>query len=435
MAVGETPGLLGVGGADYEELPLSDGLTWLRQRLEKFVIGGIYLVAGQPGIGKSTLGIQIALDLGRRGLQTLYILTEQSKEDLGRRARRMCSDWTASDATKALGCILPEESIYDIELLPNFLAHQVMSPGGKYNGVKLIVIDSIQGQGLSAASTRKYKQVYEFCRQCKSAGITVLLVAHVTKKGDVSGPKDLEHNVDCVLIMRRAMIYRPLFVPKNRFGPAVLKPVPLEMDAKTTALKLSPHSDSVSSVARTYLGHGTGIAEAQATVALPAYGNRGRITAPGLPKKEIEQLTTCISQIPEMEIGDLDYTIQCRLPGERRYRNLLGLPLSMALIASYIQKDIPSYHVYLGEIDLLRQVREVPDQIILDLCEEIHDAKIPKPVRIFCPVSSADVIKGIIEEGITVIGCQRLDDAVFATWPELLTPVQGRIDAPQKRTK
>jgi DNA repair protein RadA/Sms len=228
----------------------------------------------------------------------------------------------------------------------------------------------------------------------------------------------MEHNVDCVLVMRKAMIYRPLFVPKNRFGPAVLKPVPLEIDKRTTALKLSPHSDTVSSVARTYLGRAAGIAEAQAAVALPAYGTRGRITAPGLPKKEIEQLTTCISQLPDMEIEDLDYTIQCRLPGERRYRGLLGLPLCMALIASYIQKDIPSYHVYIGEIDLLRQVREVPDEIIVDLWEDIQAGTITKPIRIFCPKRSAEIMREETE-GATVIACERLDDAVFRTWPEL----------------
>ncbi len=217
----------------------------------------------------------------------------------------------------ALACVLPEDGLYDIENLPSFLAHQVMSPSGKYYGVKLIIIDSVQGHGLSAGATRKYKQVYEFCRQCKSAGITVLLVAHVTKKGDVAGPKDMEHNVDCILVMRRAMIYRPMFVPKNRFGPAIFKPIPLEMDKTTTVLKLSPHSESVSSVARSYLGRQIGIAEAQASVALPAYGNRGKITAPGLPRREIEQLTNRMSQLPDMQIEDLDYTIECRLPGRQ----------------------------------------------------------------------------------------------------------------------
>ena len=414
----ENSGLLGVDQAEHPEIELSDDLAWLRQRIGKFVAGGIYLIAGQPGIGKSTLGIQLALDLGRRGEKTLYILTEQNAQELAQRARRIGSRWPSEDLKKGLANTLPEEGVYDIETLPSFLTHQVLSPSGKHRGVKLIVVDSVQGHGLASAATRKYRQVYEFCRQCKNAGITVLLVAHVTKKGDIAGPKDMEHNVDCVLVMRKAMAYRPLFVPKNRFGPAILKPVPLEMDKVTTGLRLSPHSDAVSSVAKTYLGTKLGIAEAQAAVTLPSYGMRGRTTAPGLPKKEIEQLTNCISQIPDMEIGELDYTIHCRLPGERRYRRLLGLPLCMALIASYIQRDIPGHHIYLGEIDLLRKVRGVPDEIVLNLWEAIQDGSIPTPVRIYCPCDSADLLQGETE-GATVVGCDRLDNAVFRTWPEL----------------
>jgi DNA repair protein RadA/Sms len=411
-------GLLGIPRSAYDELPISPSLDWLRSRIDKFVKGGIYLIAGQPGIGKSTLGIQIALDLGRQGVQSLYVSTEVNKADLAHRARMLCSDWPIPEADRALNNVKPYEDIYDIEILPSFLAQQVLSSSGKYHDVKFIVVDSIQGHGLAAAATRKYKQIYEFCRNCKAAGITVLLVAHVTKKGDIAGPKDMEHNVDCVMVMRRAMIYRPLFVPKNRFGPAFFKAIPLEMDKKTTALKLSPHSNSTTSVARTYLGRGVGIAEAQAAVALPAYGSRGKITAPGLPKREIEQLTTCISQLPEMEIDNLDYTIQCRLPGERRYRSILGLPLCMSLIASYVQKDIPAYHLYVGEIDLNRNVREVPDQVLLDLWEDIQNGTIPKPIAVFCPAKSAAIIQEEIE-GATIVACQRLDDAVFRTWPEL----------------
>ncbi|HLI61975.1 MAG TPA: ATPase domain-containing protein [Terriglobales bacterium] len=419
MSSSSATGLLKVRDTEYQEVELSEALAWLSLRIEKFVQGGVYLIAGQPGIGKSTLGIQIALDLGKRGERTLYVLTEQSTEDLAKRARRMTSDWSEAQAERALSNVVPDETVYDIETLPQVVSHQVLNPSGKYNGIKLIIIDSIQGHGLSASATRKYKQIYEFCRLCKAAGVTVLLIAHVTKKGEIAGPKDLEHNVDCVLVMRKAMIYRPLFVPKNRYGPAVLKPVPLEIDRRTTALKISPHSESVSSVGRTWLGRSVGMAEAQAAVALPAYGTRGKITAPGLPKKEIEQLTTCISQIPDMEIEDLDYTIQCRLPGEKRYRGLIGLPLCMALIASYLQKDIPAHHVYVGEIDLLRKVREVPDQVVLDLWESIAQGQIARPVRLFCPRSAAEILRDEIIEGATVVACDRLDDAVFFTWPEL----------------
>lgn len=415
---GESSGLLGIGTSEFEELALSDELRWLAQRLGKFVKGGIYLIAGQPGIGKSTLGIQLAVDLARSGKKTLYILTEQSKEELAHRARLITSNWPPSDVSQALTKIDPEDSVYDIETLPSFLSHQVIGPSGKYHGVDLVVLDSVQGHGLSAAATKKYRQVYEFCRQCKSAGITVLLVAHVTKRGDIAGPKDLEHNVDCVLVMRKAMSYRPLFVPKNRFGPAILKPVPLEMNRTTTALALAPHSESVSTVARSFLGRDFSLPEVQASVSLPTYGGRGKITAPGLPRKEIEQLANCISQIPDMNIDDLDYTIHCRLPGERKYRGLLGLPLAIALIASYLQKDVPRHHIYIGEIDLLRQVREVPEQLINDLWECVQADEIKRPVRLFLPPSSADLVRETLD-GVTVVACERLEHAVYNTWPEL----------------
>lgn len=415
-------GLLDVGEVAYEEIGLSSDLGWLKDNIVTFYRGGIYLLAGQPGIGKSTLGIQIALDLGRSGIRTLFVLTEQSKADLKNRAVRMSSAWPTSVSKRAMQHILPHDEVYDIETLPSFLAHQVMSPGGHYYGIKTIIIDSIQGYGLPSTATSKYRQLYEFCRQCKFAGITVLLVAHVTKSGNIAGPKDMEHNVDCVLVMRKAMSFRPIFVPKNRFGPAVLKPIPLMMEKKTTALQLAPHSQVVSTVARTFIGgQDSGpLPEVQAAVSLPSYGMRGKITAPGLPRKEIEQLANCISQLPDMDVSDLDYTIHCRLPGERRYRSTLGLPLAMGLISSYIQKDIPAHHVYIGEIDLLRKVREVPEEVAMSLLDAVNSDTFRKPVRLFLPKGDcAALIRGGVKGGVTVVACERLEDAVYNTWPEL----------------
>ncbi len=411
-------GLLGINEARYEELSISEELAWLRLRIAQFVKGGVYLLAGEPGIGKSTLAIQIALDLGRSGKRTVYVLTEQSKEDLAKRARLMTAAFKSPDAEKALGNIDPEDNIYDIESLPSFLGHQILSPSGKYHGVDLVVIDSVQGQGLAATATSKYRQVYEFCRQCKAANITVVLVCHVTKRGEIAGPKDMEHNVDCVLVMRKAMIYRPMFVPKNRFGPAVLKPIPLQLDRNTTALSLAPHSESVSTVARTYLGPDPELPEVQAAVSLPSYGTHGKITAPNLPRKEIEQIANCISQIPDMNIEDLDYTIHCRLPGEKRFRPMLGLPLAMALVASYLQRSIPRQHVYIGEIDLLRHVRQLPEQLIMELAESIESGMISPPVRVFLPPNGAEMLRGLTKKAV-VVACPQLDDAVKKTWPDM----------------
>lgn len=418
FSTNSSAGLLGISDSEYKEIPLTEDLAWLRQSIEKFVEGGTYLLAGQPGIGKSTVGLQVALDLGKQGLSTLYVLTEQSRSDLAKRARQISVKLTPGDATHALRLIQPEDGIYGVENLPNLLNRHVIGTGGKYHGVKLIVVDSIQGDGLSSAATKKYKQVYEFCRLCKENGITTLLIAHVNKKGEIAGPKDLEHNVDCVLYLRKAMVYRPFFVPKNRFGPAVLKPVPLEMDAETKALRLSPHDHAVSSTARTFFGRGTENAEIQASVALPNYGSRGQITAPGLPKMEIEQLLNCIDQLPDMEFADLSYSIQCRLPGGRKYNRLLDLPLSMALIASYLQRDIPKHQLYIGELDLLRQVRHVPDNVIIDLWDAVEAGEIRSPVTIFCPEECCHLIRDFVGD-VRVVGCKKLEDAVYTTWPDL----------------
>lgn len=416
--IAQAESLYEIGEPEYRTIPLTDKLAWLVHRIDKFVQGGIYLLAGHPGIGKSTLGLQIALDVGAQGIKTLYILNEQSKEDLAKRARMLLAKSPKEIATAARKMIMPEDAVYDISNLPEFLSHKVLSPNGKYHGVKLIVLDSVQGQGLSSSATTKYRELYAFCRACKSANITVLLISHVTKAGEIAGPKGMEHNVDTVMLMRKAMIYRPMFIPKNRFGPAVFKPIPLLMDKETTELRESPHTESSAAVARTYIGRMGGIAEAQAIVSLPAYGLKGKITAPNLPRKEIEQLINCISRLPELDIDDLDYSIHCRIPEERIYRSILGLPLAMSLIASYIQRTIPQYHIYLGEIDLLRQLRELPEQLIMDLAADIDAGNIQRPVAVFCPSRAAQAIRELGVEA-TVIECSTLDDAVFRTWSDL----------------
>ena len=94
--------------------------------------------------------------------------------------------------------------------------------------------------------------------------MTALLICHVTKKSEIAGPRALEHNIDCAWVLRKAMNYRPLFVPKNRFGPETCRPLPLEVDPIRVCLRVSPHASTMTSVARSYLP-GLGATEIQGT--------------------------------------------------------------------------------------------------------------------------------------------------------------------------
>ena len=415
--VDSTNRLLDIGQYRHEPLPLSSDLQWLTELCGEVVQGGVYLLGGAPGGFKSGLALQLSLDLNRQGIRTLSILTEEPSHRLKERALRMTAQWPSADVHRALSHLQVEMDLRDIEDLPRFIASHVLSPTGRYHGVGMIVLDSIQGHGLSGSATRTYERLYEALRLTKSANITTILVSHVTKRGQIAGPRALEHNCDAVWLLRKTMAYRMLFVPKNRFGPCALKPLALELEPITVTLRRSPHAQSMTSVARTFMGNGLGVAEVQASVGLSGLGARGKVMAPGLPRRDIEQLVACLSGVEGIEIDDLDFVVHCRLPGGRPYQNVLGLPLCMALVSSYVQRPIPGHHLYLGEIDLLRSVRDLPHLLIEHLDQALATGELPTPVRLFCPPSAGAGMTPI--EGVEIVPCRRLDDAIFATWPEL----------------
>jgi DNA repair protein RadA/Sms len=309
-----------------------------------------------------------------------------------------------------------ETGVQDLEALPSFFANHALSPIGAYHGIKLIVIDSVQGSGLQASAARKWHGLYQFTALTRAAQITTMLIAHVTKKNEIAGPRSTEHNIDVAFILRKAGKNRHFGVPKNRFGPEVYRLVALELDAEKVTLSLSPHVDSFTTVARSYLP-GLGLAEVQGAVTLPRWGTTAKVMAPNLPRREIEQLIACIGQMPGLELDDLNFSIQCRLPGERRYSGVLGLPLCLSLVASFLQKPIPPNQLHFGEIDLCRSVRDVPEGLLAELVEAIASGHIPTPLRIFAPPSAmAHLPSG---RGIEILPCRRLDDALYHTWTDL----------------
>lgn len=380
------------------------------------VEGEIIVIAGAPGSNKSTKTRQLVLDRALRGIRTLMVLTEEPVERARSGFVAMASDLPPSKVRAALSNIHVETGIQDVAMLPNFFAQQVLNPHGLYHGVEMIVLDSIQGPGLSANDFESYQALIQFFSLARAARVLTFAVCHVTKRGEIAGPKALEHAVDCSILIRKAYNRRMVSVLKNRFGPETARPMQLEIDPVTLKLRVSPHTETLTAVARGYLP-GAGLTEVQGAVALPKPGSAAKVTAPGLPRKEIEQYVAGLCQVPGFELADFDLSIQCRVPGERRYRSVLGLPLSLALAASYIQQPIPERQLHIGEIDLCRNVREVPSALLNDLTNSITNGEINLPVRILCPLSAvAQLPSG---NGVEVVPCRKLDDAIFSTWPNL----------------
>ena len=169
------------------------------------VKGSLVLIAGEPGIGKSTLSLQIPLHC--RGLRTLYVTGEESARQVKLRAARLGGDGE--------DCL-----IYSETLMENILAE------AKKTEPELMIVDSIQTMYTQTmeSSPGSVSQIKEcasmLLRLAKETGIPVILIGHITKEGSIAGPKVLEHIVDVVLQFEgdNTGAYRLLRSIKNRFG-------------------------------------------------------------------------------------------------------------------------------------------------------------------------------------------------------------------------
>lgn len=354
-------------------------LPWLNDALGGgFVRGGIYLLAGEPGIGKTTLVLQVLGDLAANGTRALYVTTEQGLPDVNSALLRIHAGPEGKLPTGIESNFFMDDSVEDLTLLPQFLAKRVLTSGGEYAGVQVIAFDSIQGRGLPAAASSKYRALYDFTAQAKAAGLVSILIGHITKKGQIAGPKDLEHNVDCILYLRRAFSLRPLFIPKNRFAPAVLEPLVTVMDNRGRLTKSKLSAAKAASVIG-YSGVGVELAEGQATVSLPKYGSRSGLNAPSLPQKKIKQIIDVISSLKDVDIADLSYQINCYLPRKQTYREELDLPIAVALLSSYLQQPVDPRRLFVGELDLTGRIRP-PERRYLAALAQLLTSEPPPPV-------------------------------------------------------
>lgn len=315
------------------------------------VPGSIVLIGGQPGIGKSTLMLQIAL--GIQG-KVLYISGEESEEQLKMRADRISSN--SSECY-----ILTETNTNEI------LKHaKQMSPD-------VIIVDSIQtvSSPLLESTPGSVSQVREcagdFQRFAKVSGIPIFIIGHINKEGAIAGPKLLEHIVDTVLQFEgdRNYVYRILRTIKNRFGSTdemgiyEMQSTGLRPIDNPSELLLSQKEESLSgsAVCATMEGMRPLLIETQALVSDAVYGNPQR-TSTGFDLRRLSMLLAVLEKRGGFQFGNQDVFLNIA-GGIRVDDPATDLAIVAALISSLEDVAVPSNYCFAGEIGLSGEIRAV----------------------------------------------------------------------------
>jgi len=320
------------------------------------VPGSALLVGGDPGVGKSTLILQALASYARSGGQAVYISGEEAMAQVRLRAART----DLSSAPVALGsatCI--EDILSTLE-------------SGKPPGV--IAIDSIQTIWTSAldAAPGTIAQVrtasFDLVRYAKSTGAALILVGHVTKEGQIAGPKAVEHLVDAVLYFEgeRGHHFRVLRAVKNRFGPTDEIGV-FEMTGRGLAEVANPSALFLGD--RTSQSPGTAVfaglegtrpllVEIQALVAQASYGSPRRAVV-GWDTGRLAMLLAVLDARAGVGISASDVYLNVA-GGLKVAEPAADLAAAAALISSFAGEALPRETVYFGEISLSGDVRPAP---------------------------------------------------------------------------
>lgn len=318
------------------------------------VEGSVTLLGGDPGVGKSTLFLQVLSSLAEQGQKVVYVSGEESSEQVSLRALRM---GLAMDGIKVLSEINLERIISEIsEERPAF-----------------VVIDSIQTIYLSelSAAPGSVSQVREsaacLTRLAKESGISMLLVGHVTKDGAIAGPRVLEHMVDTVLYFEGESNsnFRMIRAIKNRFGAANELGIFAMMEkglvgvSNPSAIFLSSYRGGLagSSVLVTQEGTRPLLVEVQALVAETQGPNPQRLTV-GLGQNRLSMLLAVLSKHAGIHTLNQDIFVNA-VGGIKIVEPASDLAVILAICSSFKNQNLREKMIVFGEIGLLGELRPV----------------------------------------------------------------------------
>ncbi len=318
------------------------------------VAGGVVLIGGDPGIGKSTLLLQALAQLSQQGQRVLYVSGEESGEQVALRARRLALETG------------------DLRLMAEINLERIL---GTLQSEKpqIAVIDSIQtlwSDQLSSApgSVAQVREcAAQLTRLAKASGITVILVGHVTKEGALAGPRVLEHIVDTVLYFEgdTHSSFRLIRAFKNRFGAVnelgvfAMTENGLKGVSNPSALFLSQHGQDVpgSCVMVTQEGTRPLLVEIQALVDA-AHGNPRRLTV-GLDAQRLAMLLAVLHRHAGIVCFDQDVFVNA-VGGVKISEPAADLAVILSITSSLKNKALPSKLVVFGEVGLAGEIRPAP---------------------------------------------------------------------------
>jgi DNA repair protein RadA/Sms len=323
------------------------------------VAGSLVLIGGEPGIGKSTLMLQLALNMP--DLKVLYVSGEESERQIKMRAERLAPQPPEGGALGS-GCfILTETSTQNI-----FKQIEQLEPD-------LVVIDSIQTlysshiESTPGSVSQVRECTAELLRFAKESSTPVFLIGHITKDGMIAGPKILEHMVDTVLQFEgdRHHVYRILRAVKNRFGSASELGIyemlgeGLREVSNPSEILLSQRDEPLSgiTISATLEGMRPMLIETQALVSTSAYGTPQR-TATGFDTRRMSMLLAVLEKRCGFKLGAKDVFLNIT-GGIRVEDPAIDLGLAAAIISSHEDIPIPFKTCFAGEIGLSGEIRAV----------------------------------------------------------------------------
>ena len=318
-----------------------------------FVPGGVALLGGDPGIGKSTLLLQASAALGA-ARRTLYVTGEESIEQIALRAQR-------------LGLVnAPVELLAEVQLEAIVAAINATQP-------EIVIVDSIQTmytetlQSAPGSVAQVRECAAQLTRLAKKRGVVVVFVGHVTKEGAIAGPRVLEHIVDTVLYFEGDphSSFRLVRAIKNRFGAANELGVfgmterGLKGVANPSALFLSQHAEAVagSAVVATLEGSRPLLVEIQALVD-PVQGGMARRLAVGLDPQRLALLLAVLHRHGGVETSGYDVFVNA-VGGVRILEPAADLAALLAIDSSFKNRPLPAKSLVFGEVGLAGEIRPV----------------------------------------------------------------------------